>query len=145
MLEKLRLDTMAAAAAVMVLASSGASAQQATTRRVPRTVADLASVCAIPPSAPDYTAATYFCRGFLAGAGQYHAAIHPEGSPNPRIFCLPDPRPRLVDVAASFVAWAQANPQYGTEMAVDGLMRFAQQTYPCPPMSAPSSASGRRR
>jgi Rap1a immunity proteins len=111
-------------------------------RTPPRTVADLAEVCSMSPQAPEYTAATYFCRGFLAGVGQYHSALHPVGGAIPPVFCAPDPPPRLADVAAAFVAWTRANPQHGTEMAVDGLARFARQTYPCPPQ--PAQGTGRR-
>jgi hypothetical protein len=92
-----------AAAASIVMLSHGALAQA--TRTPPKTVAGLAEVCATPTSSPDYTAASFFCRGILAGAGQYHAALHPAGSQSRScpLFCLPEPPPRLVDVAAAFV------------------------------------------
>ncbi|MBL6459153.1 hypothetical protein JMJ55_27915 [Belnapia sp. T6] len=112
--------------------------------RPPRTVAALAEVCATPSSSPDHIAASYFCRGFLAGVGQYHAALHPAGGMRPPVFCVPEPPPRLVDAAAAFAAWAQANPQFGGEMAVDGLMRFARQAYPCP-AGASGTTGGRGR
>jgi hypothetical protein len=136
----------AAAMLAVVLAVHAARAQTAPPsdgrRSPPRTVAALAEVCATPPSSPDYTAFRYFCAGFLSGVGQYHAALHPVGSPRPPLFCVPNPPPRLSDSAAAFIAWAQANPQFGGEMAVDGLIRFAQQTYPCPPQ--PSGSTGGR-
>ena len=145
---RLRTTATGAAGALLaaaVLAGHAAWAQTAPPphggRSPPRTVAALAEVCGTPPSSPDHTAASYFCRGFLAGVGQYHAALHPRGGTRPPLFCVPDPPPRLVDAAAAFVAWARANPQLGGDMAVDGLMRFAQQTYPCPPQ--PSGTPGR--
>lgn len=121
------------AAAVLLLAAAPATAQAPPQRSVPRTVAELAEVCAIGPASPDYTAATFYCRGFLSGVGQYHAAMHPVGRGRPPIFCVPDPPPSLVSAAGGFVAWAAAHPQHATEAAVDGLMRYAAATWPCPP------------
>jgi hypothetical protein len=42
----------------------------------------------------------------------------------------------LDQVAASFVAWSAANPQFGGMRAADGLMRFAAAQYPCAARSA---------
>ena len=53
------------------------------------------------------------------------------------IFCLPNPSPTFDQARAAFVAWARANPQHGAEPAVDGLTRFAAETYPCPGAPAP--------
>jgi hypothetical protein len=127
---------------LLMAGTAGAQAPQPTTRRVPHTVSDLAEICAIPPESPEFSAASFFCRGFLAGAGQYHGALHPAGGSRPPLFCAPDPPPTLLSAANAFVAWARANPQHGGEAAVDGLMRFAVQTYPCPPQERPA---GRRR
>jgi hypothetical protein len=41
------------------------------------------------------------------------------------------------------VAWARAHPQYSGERAIDGLMRFATETYPCPATPATSGRPGR--
>jgi hypothetical protein len=96
------------ALAVVALAGQGAAAQtvppEQAGRTAPRTTADLASICALPSSSPDHTAASYFCRGFLAGDAQYHAALHPVAGRRPPLFCVPDPPPRLADAAAAFVA-----------------------------------------
>jgi hypothetical protein len=112
-------------------------------RRVPHTVTELAAVCGLPPEAPEHVAASHFCAGFLAGAGQFHAALYPLDAARRPIFCLPDPPPPLREVAAAFVAWARNNPQHAGESAVDGLMRFANQAYPCPSEARPPA--GRRR
>jgi hypothetical protein len=145
----MRIERIAAGAAACAVALScwggAATAQTASpqpaTRRVPHTVSELVEICAIPGDSPEYTAATFFCRGFLAGAAQYHGAMHPIGGTRPPLFCVPDPPPPLPQAVNAFVAWARANPQHGGEAAVDGLVRFAQQTYPCPPGAGPA---GRR-
>jgi len=47
---------------------------------------------------------------------------------------LPARRPIADDhkVRLAFVAWVAANPGAAGERAVDGAMRFANATYPCP-------------
>ncbi|PPQ33894.1 hypothetical protein CCS01_13195 [Rhodopila globiformis] len=69
----------------------------------------------------------------MTGAGQYNREISQN---RPEFLCLPDPSPTFEAAQASFVAWARANPQYANELAVDGLMRWAAATYPCPGQSA---------
>lgn len=123
----------ASSAMALLLAAAPVAAQAPPQRAVPRTVAQLAEVCAIGPTSPEYTAATFYCRGFLSGVGQYHAAMHPVGHGRPPIFCVPDPPPALGSAVSGFVAWAAANPQHAGEAAVDGLMRYAAATWPCPP------------
>ncbi|MCB4824800.1 Rap1a/Tai family immunity protein [Roseicella aerolata] len=107
------------------------SAAQAPARGV--TAGTLAEACAL--EARDLTSATAagYCRGFMAGAGQYHREISMD---RPPIFCLPTPSPTFEAAQASFVAWMRANPQFASEQAVDGLMRWAAATYPCPAASA---------
>lgn len=131
-----------AGTALLLLGATAAAQTPPAQRSVPRTVADLAEVCAIAPGAPEYTAATFYCRGFLSGVGQYHAAMHPVGRGRPPIFCVPDPPPTLDSAARGFVAWAASHPQHAGEAAVDGLMRYAAATWPCPP--APRPARGGR-
>jgi hypothetical protein len=130
---------VAAWAAASMLCGEVAIAQPAPphgNRTPPRTVGQLAEICAVPASEPEYVATRYFCIGFLYGVGQYHGAAHPVGSARPPLFCVPDPPPKLGEVAAAFVSWARAHPEYAQEGPADGLIRFAAQTYPCPPRQA---------
>ncbi|WP_376099905.1 Rap1a/Tai family immunity protein [Roseomonas sp. CCTCC AB2023176] len=93
------------------------------------TTSELAGLCAATEGAgAAANAAVGYCRGFIVSAGQYHAAVAARGRP---AFCLPDPTPTLAAAEESFVAWARANPQFGRERAVDGLLRWAAETYPC--------------
>lgn len=98
------------------------------------TTAALAELCA-----SDVETARGYCRGFLVGVGQYHTEVTRPGGRAP-IFCLPDPAPTLEAAQASFAAWSRANPQHGGEKAVDGLLRWAAATYPCPTPAAPARA-----
>lgn len=98
---------------------------------------DLAALCGATRQNPLHTAALNWCHGFLVGAGQYHrstAAAHGAGQ---SLFCLPSPEPTLDQARQAFVAWAARNPQHAQERAVDGLTRFAAETYPCPRTEAP--------
>ena len=136
----------AAWAAALILWGQAAIAQPASphgNRAPPRTVGQLAEVCSVPASEPDYIATRYFCVGFLSGVGQYHGATHPVGGARPPLFCVPDPAPRLADAAAAFVSWARSHPEFAQEGAADGLVRFAAQSYPCPP-GQPAPATRRR-
>ncbi|TCZ66635.1 Rap1a/Tai family immunity protein [Roseicella aquatilis] len=96
------------------------------------TTADLATLCGSTRQDRLHTAAVNWCHGFLVGSGQYHRSVSGSGAPMRELFCLPDPSPTLEQAREAFVAWAAAHPQHGSERAVDGLTRFAVETYPCP-------------
>jgi hypothetical protein len=103
---------------------------------------DLAALCGASPQDPLGPTAIAWCHGFMVAAGQYHAELSASGGVHQPIFCLPNPTPTLDEARASFVAWARSNPQHANERAIDGLMRFATQAYPCP---RPESGQPRRR
>lgn len=127
------------AAGVATLAVGPALAQ-ATAQGM--TTATLAEACASEGRDVAGATAVGYCRGFMAGAGQYHREISTD---RPAIFCLPDPSPTFEAAQASFVAWARANPRFGSEQAVDGLMRWAAATYPCPAEPAQPARRATRR
>ncbi|WP_424811131.1 Rap1a/Tai family immunity protein [Roseococcus sp. YIM B11640] len=97
-----------------------------------RTAGDLAALCGATQDDPRYVAAVHFCHGFLQGAAQYHNATRRAGTRTPPLFCPPEQRPSVEQVASSYVTWLRGSPQYAGEAAVDGLTRWAQATYPCP-------------
>lgn len=96
-----------------------------------RTAGDLAALCGVVQTDPNYVAAIHFCHGFLQGVGQYHGAVRPVGGRVAPMFCPPEPRPPVGQVAGAFASWARASPQYANESAIDGLSRWARATYPC--------------
>jgi hypothetical protein len=135
-----RASVIAVTAAICLAASSGPAAAQgapAPANFQVRTVADLAALCGASPGQATAEAARYLCHGFLIGVGQYHSATRRTGTAYPPLFCPPSPPPSLNQAGAGFTAWAGANPQFSGERAVDGLIRWAQLTYPC------SSGQGR--
>ena len=94
------------------------------------TTGALARLCGASAQEPAYAAAVHFCHGLLVGTGQTSDVLHKRYSKRLN-YCLPEPSPTLDQVAASFVAWAGANPQFDSLRAADGLMRFAAIQYPC--------------
>jgi hypothetical protein len=107
----------------------------ATTSVPGRSAGDLAMLCDAGSQEPRRADAVAYCHGFIVGAGQFHASITAAGGAQRPIFCIPEPQPTLNQVAAAFVAWTRGNPQHASERAVDSLMRFAAETYPCPSVS----------
>jgi hypothetical protein len=101
---------------------------------------DLVSLCAASEADAAGLAARAWCQGFIVSAAQYHGSIAAADPTHARIYCQPDPNLTLDEVRARFVGWAQSNPQYADTKAIDGLMRFAASTWPCP---APTAGSRR--
>jgi hypothetical protein len=125
----------------LLCAANLASAQPASPVAGPLTTATLANLCAAPAGEGELAMAQGYCRGFLIGAWQYHTEITRPGG-RAAIFCLPAAgAPTLEAAQASFVTWASANAQYANDKAIDGLLRWAAATYPCP---APARAARSR-
>jgi hypothetical protein len=99
---------------------------------------DLAALCGAAATDPMHTAALNWCQGFIIGAGQYHRSVADASATRRQVFCLPTPEPTLEQARLAFVAWARTHPQYTAERAVDGLARFAAETWPCPPAKPPA-------
>lgn len=136
----MRFATILAAGVAALALGAPPTRAQAPARGV--TTGTLAEACATTGTDAASATAAGYCRGFMTGAGQYHREISVD---RPPIFCLPDPSPSFDAAQASFVAWARANTQYAAEPAVDGLMRWAAATFPCPTPSARPTAPRARR
>lgn len=129
---------LAALATTPVLAQApSASGPAPTLVTQVRTVADLAAVCDPSWSGVPRLEAIAYCQGFLTGAGQFHALLHPSNASTSRpVYCVPSPGPTIAESGIAFAAWARQNPQRANDPAVDGLMRWAGTTYPCTPGAA---------
>lgn len=138
---------IAAGLAAMLASGLGtAEAQDATAPAAGVTAGRLAELCAAGGGADIVSAAAVgYCRGFMISAGQYHAELATRGG-RPPVFCLPEPSPTIEAAQASYVAWAQANPQYAGDKALIGLMRWTADAYPCAPATSArrAPAAGRR-
>ena len=109
-----------------------------------RTVSDLAQVCDPPWRGVPRLEAIAYCQGFLTGAGQYHTLLHPAGGRGRPLYCVPSPGPTIAASGVAFASWARTNPQHGNEAALDGVLRWAQATYPCNARNARTPARGGR-
>lgn len=95
------------------------------------TASDLATLCSVPPEHPRHGAAVHMCHGYMIGAHHLHqAAIAPTETGG--FYCVPeDSRPSRDAVVAEFVAWTAETPGAGDLPAIEGLIRWANVTYPC--------------
>jgi hypothetical protein len=97
-----------------------------------KTTGDLVELCEATPDNGIGTAAVNFCQGFALGAVlaemQNMAAFR-----GPKPFCLPNPPPSRNEALGEFVKWARASPDRMSTTSTDGLFRFLNERYPCPP------------
>ncbi len=93
------------------------------------TAEDLADICRIDESHADHAIAVAFCHGFFEGAMHYDEGI--EGTPMyVDIVCSPEGTTRNQAVL-EFVAFIEANPQYGSEAPIDAVFRGLSAKWPC--------------
>ena len=92
----------------------------------------LYNLCAAPTDHGDFPTAIYACRGFIAGAVQYHNGVS-DLKELPRLICYPSGT-TLKDGENAFIAWAEANKdnkELMSELPVQGLVRALSEAYPC--------------
>jgi len=139
-------NSFAAAAPLLAGLLLGVTAPPAALAQAPghvtevRTVSDLAAVCDPQLRGVERLESIAYCQGFMTAAGQYHTALHPAGGPRRPLYCVPNPPPSVAQSGLAFAAWARQNPQRTSEPALDGVLRWAQSTYPCPAAEAPARA-----
>src|SRR5262245_22374119 len=94
------------------------------------TTQNLVNLCSVSPSDPRAKEAIQMCEGYMLGAYQYYLATN-SGKNAMRLVCMPNPTPSRNEVAAMFVQWINANPQYLKEAPVDSEFRFMSAKWPC--------------
>lgn len=137
----MKLTNMIAAAAFAALGLGAvpASAQNHVTQV--QTARELATVCDPQVTGVPRLESIAYCQGFLTSFGQYHALAHPAGRSR-QLYCLPNPGPSVAESGLAFARWTQANTQHAGEPALDGLLRWAETTHPCP--AEPAQPAPRR-
>lgn len=96
------------------------------------TTEDLYMLCSADPAHGDFSSASYACRGFIAGAVQYHNGIS-DAKHLPRLICYPEGT-TLKDGQVAFVQWAEKNKnnkELMNEYPVMGLVKALAEKYPC--------------
>ncbi|MBV8095767.1 MAG: hypothetical protein JOY71_30330 [Acetobacteraceae bacterium] len=97
-----------------------------------RTLQDVVNLCSTPSSDPSYAGAIGLCAGYLSGVIDYHLADTARATGRTRRVCLPKTATTREQAVNGFVSWARLNSQYMAEPAVQGVMRYFINTYPCP-------------
>ena len=119
-------------AAALVLLASGAPRAATETNFGPNTTGDLVELCTAAPDNAMGTAAVNICEGFAQGAVlvemQNQVAFR-----GPKLFCMPNPPPSRNQALSEFVNWARSSPDRLAQSSTDGLFRFLNERYPCPP------------
>lgn len=96
------------------------------------TTEDLYSLCSIEADHPDYAPSIYACRGYIAGAVDYHDGVS-NNKDMKRLICYPE-KTTLKDGREAFVAWAktrEGDPDIMQDQAVIGLVTALATRYPC--------------
>jgi len=94
------------------------------------TTKDLVALCSVDASDPNAVAAIHMCHGYVMGLVHFHIVMGRalEGS----IYCMEDAkRPTRDQTIAMLVEWSKAHPEYDSLEAVDGVLQWAADTYPC--------------
>jgi len=90
---------------------------------------DLVDLCAVPDGDPLYNEAMSFCFGFFSGAMHFHKAL--VQGPNIDPLVCPERPVSRAEAITVFLAWAQANPTYLEDDAIQAAMRAAVEEWPC--------------
>lgn len=95
-----------------------------------RATRDLVALCGAERTDSRYAQAIHFCQGYLVGLYHYHQALTAERRQAP-VFCIAGPEPTRDQAVASFLTWGRARPQHMDEAPIDGVFRWAVETWPC--------------
>ncbi len=120
-----------AAAALLLLIAPGGGHAVTEANFAAKTTGDIVELCDPQSDGALANAAVNFCSGFAQGAVSVEMA-HDAGSRSMKLFCLPDPPPTRNETLAEFVKWARASPDRMNASAVNGLIGFLGERYPCP-------------
>jgi hypothetical protein len=94
------------------------------------TFKDLVTLCGVEASDPNANAAIHMCHGYVIGLVHFHELVGRalEGT----VFCLADDKRPSRDAAIDMlVRWSRGHPEYDSEEAIDGVLRWAAAQYPC--------------
>ena len=94
------------------------------------TFKDLVALCGVAASDPNASAAIHMCHGYVTGLVHFHELVGRalEGT----VYCLAeDKRPARDDAIGMLVNWSRDHPEYNSEEAIDGVLRWLAAKYPC--------------
>jgi hypothetical protein len=120
-----------AAVAMLFIVTIGMGHAASESNFAGRTTGDLVALCDPQSNSTLDNAGINFCDGFTQGAVLVEQE-HEAGPRGRKFFCLPDPAPTRNEAIAEFVKWAHSSPDRLAKPAVDGLISFLGDRYPCP-------------
>jgi hypothetical protein len=126
------LDTLAVASGALALSLAWTSQAVEQENFRFKSTEDLYQLCDTAPTSENYVPSIYACRGFLAGAVQYHDAVT-DRKHLKRLICY-GPEATLETGRQTFVQWAKAHADDAKLMAeppVIGVVRALAAKYPC--------------
>ena len=91
---------------------------------------DLVALCSVAASDPNANAAIHMCHGYVTGLVHFHELVGRalEGT----VYCLAEEdRPARDDAIGMLVNWSRDHPEYNSEEAIDGVLRWLAAKYPC--------------
>ena len=94
------------------------------------TFKDLVALCGVEASDPNASAAIHMCHGYVIGLVHFHELVGRalEGT----VFCMSKHQRPARDAAIDMlVRWSRDHPEYNSEEAIDGVLRWAAARYPC--------------
>jgi hypothetical protein len=94
------------------------------------TFKDLVTLCGVAANDPNASAAIHMCHGYVTGLVHFHELVGRalEGT----VYCLAeDKRPARDDAIGMLVNWSRDHPEYNSEEAIDGVLRWLAAKYPC--------------
>lgn len=94
------------------------------------TFKDLVTLCGVEASDPNAAAAIHMCHGYVIGLVHFHELVGRalEGT----VYCMADDQRPTRDAAIEMlVSWSGDHPEYDSDEAIDGVLRWAAAKYPC--------------
>ncbi len=94
------------------------------------TTRDLVALCGVDAADPNAMSAIHMCHGYFTGIVHFHKLMGDalEG----KVFCMKAKgEPTRDQAVAMLVEWSRAHPEHDSMEAIDGVLRWAADTYPC--------------
>ncbi len=94
------------------------------------TTGDLIALCGVDAGDPNAMAAIHMCHGYFVGLHHFHTMMG--RSLEGHVYCMEvEERPTRDQVIAMLVEWSRAHPEHDSMEAIDGVLQWAADTYPC--------------
>ncbi len=119
--------------AVVAVASMSSVAEAKVTEENFRldTFGDLAALCGVAADDSNATAAIHMCHGYVTGLAHFHEMMGRALEGN--LYCVSnETRPSRDEAIDMLVVWSRDNPQNNGVEAIDGVLMWAADAYPCP-------------